>query len=70
MQKGRLQLHGQFACQVTTTAHNEGKQSASCEFAYVISRVKQTQVSFARKRFCMCTHTQCRKSGLGSVLVE
>lgn len=40
MQKGRLQLQGQFAYQATTTAHDEGKQSVSCGFAYVISGVK------------------------------
>lgn len=30
---------------------------------------KKTHVSFACKCFCMCTHTQCTKSGLGSILV-
>lgn len=41
MQRGGLQLHGQFTCEVATTAHEEGKQPVSCGFAYVISRVKQ-----------------------------
>lgn len=72
MQKGRLQLQGQSAHEVTTTAYDEGKQSVSCGFAYVISRAKQkAHASFAIS-VCARVHTQSAENQVleVSVLVE